>query len=302
MAGLDSSLSPIARRLAEPARRLAPRDLAGAWFVQAIEARVPLMGVLARRTDVLPKVRGAWGRCLMKGASREAIAQRPCPFEPPCALDIFFREQLPSRRHGAPKPYVFEADKDGADLIVRLKIFGMACDWTLVAAERLTEALTSQVDWRGLSGVGNAVVGVTALEVRTMQGIETPAAPGAVSIRLVTPFEDEQQRMADDPASFVARLARRVSGLALWHEAEIDVMWSELAADWAACDYRILSPGHIGVGRASRGRVFAQAALGGEVEITGPLERFWPLLVIGQTTGAGRGAGHGLGRYELAGV
>ena len=205
---------PLARRLARPSLRLSLDGLCRAWFVQTIEARLPVLGALAGKAeDLLPKVRGAWGRRLLEGASPEAVAEQPCPWEPPCARDVFFREQIRAGREAIPKPYAFEADRDGPDLIVRLKVFGFASAWTPAVADRLAEALNSHVDWRALSGMTNLrAPRVTDLAVRTLQGLSPEPAPRTVTLRAVTPFEDEAGRLADEPWSVVARAARRLWG------------------------------------------------------------------------------------------
>jgi hypothetical protein len=299
LAGLTPTTA-VSRRLAQPARKVDLATLGEVWFVQSIEARLPMMGVLLGRTDVLPKVRGAWGRALMAGASQDALEGRPCPFDPPCALDVFFREQGRTGSQAIPKPYLFEMDREGPDLIVRLKIFGFASDWAPLAAERLVEALNGHVDWRGLSGMARLKSPkVVDLRTATTEGVVPIAAGPIARVSLLTPFEDAGSNMLDEPWGFVARAARRVSGMARWHDAEIDTSWDELSTAWKSCDFDLSSCRSQHVGRASRGRVFSQSALVGEIAMSGPVEPFWPILLIGSTVGAGRGAVHGLGRFAL---
>ena len=292
--------SPLSRRLDQPTQLLSLEALCSVWFVQVIEARVPMMGVLAGRTDVLPKIRGAWGRSLMTGASQEAIAGRPCPFDPPCGLDVFFREQGRSGRHAIPKPYVLEADRSGVDLIVRLKIFGFATEWTPVASERLVEALNVNVDWRWLSEMPHLKAPrVEELKVLTVEGLSLPDSPPATTLRLLSPLENEARAMRDQPWGVVARIARRVSGLARWHDAEIDASWEDLSETWKRLDYDLSATHDDVVDRRSRGRGFSEPTLVGDIRISGDLGSIWPLLRMGETAGAGRGAVHGLGRFEV---
>ena len=69
---------------------------------------------------LMNRVRRAPGRMLMTGASAEAIAGKPCPWQPPCALDLLFREHARiGGRHGIPKAWVLAFDRRGFDLIVR---------------------------------------------------------------------------------------------------------------------------------------------------------------------------------------
>ena len=299
----------ISRRLARPTLHLSLAELCRAWFVQSIEARLPVLGALAGKAEeILPKVRGAWGRRLLEGASPEAVAELPCSWEPPCARDVFFREQIRAGREAIPKPYAFEADRDGPDLIVRLKVFGFASAWTPAAADRLAEALNSHIDWRTLSGMTNLrAPRVSDLAVRTVQGLgqgpsEGPP-PEAVVIRTVTPFEDEKGLLPDEPWTFAARAARRVWGLARWHDAELDVDWSALSAAWRAADYRLSSraSGYDLLLRHTRGEGFRQAVFRGELYIDDLDPALWPILRLAETCGAGRGVTHGLGRFEVLG-
>jgi hypothetical protein len=297
-------LTPLSRRLAEPALRLTLDELAHAWFVQSIEARLPVMGALSGRAEeVLPKVRGAWGRRLLEGASPEAVAEQPCPWDPPCARDVFFREQIRAGRIAVPKPYVFEADRDGPDLIVRLKVFGFASAWTAAAADRLAEALNHHMDWRGLSGMANLRdPRVTDLNVITVQGLEVPPAPAAFSLHTVTPIEDERGELVDRPWKVIAGAARRIWGLARWHDAELTADWGDLSAAWQSCDARAIPHGGAAepLLRHGRAKGFLQAAFRGEIHIEDAPPDLWTILTLAQTCGAGRGAVHGLGRFALS--
>jgi hypothetical protein len=76
------------------------------------------------------------------GASDAAKANEPCNWGPPCALDVFCREQLRGPRgEGLPKPYVMNWHKEGSDLIIVLRVFGMAVDWFMVAAEAMAAGI-----------------------------------------------------------------------------------------------------------------------------------------------------------------
>lgn len=293
-------LSPLAARLAEPSQRLTLAELADAWVISEVEARVPMMGVLAGDVGVLAKVRGAWGRALMDGASAEAIVGQPCPFEPPCALDVFFREQVRVQRAGLPKPYLFEADRDGNDLIVRLRIFGLATEWTPVAADRLVQALNTGLPWLALARMPNLKPPkVAQVRVQTHHGVELGPVPGSATIHLLTPFEDEDQRMEEAPWSFLRRASFRLSGLARWHDAELEADWRAQEAVWRGLDYDLTRLRQDAVDRASRGRAFRQESVVGEIGISGDLAALWPMLEIASLCGAGRGAAHGLGRFAL---
>lgn len=141
----------IAARLLAPARKVVPETLAREWFHQIITARLEGLGALASHPRLLARVRGALGDRLEARASAETIAGAPCPWEPPCALDVFFREQIRAGRHGLPKPFVLSAEALGRNLLVHATIFGFACDWTMSVRDALAEALRDWLRWRDLA-------------------------------------------------------------------------------------------------------------------------------------------------------
>jgi len=87
------------------------------------------------------------------GAAASAAAQRgePCSWDPPCAFDVFCREQLRGPRgDGLPKPYVLQVHPDGGDLIVGLRVIGMANDWYMAAAEAMVAGINTILPWSRL--------------------------------------------------------------------------------------------------------------------------------------------------------
>lgn len=289
----------IARRLAAPADRPDLGALAARWFHQVIivrTARPPDMPVLT----LLNRVRGAWGGRLMAGASASALAGRPCSFEPPCALDVFLREQLrlDGGRHGLPKPYVIGADLHRRHLDLRLTLFGFSCDWLPAAREALVAALAHDVDLAG----GRRGLTVEGVDLATVEGLALPPAPRFAALDFATPFDATGADVFEAPWTLVARLARRVDGLARWMDAEPDCDWPALAQAWRGIAYGGAHLAQTDARRASRrqDRRFANPVVEGVVTLEGDLAALWPLLVIGQTCHVGRGATAGQGRYRLA--
>ena len=139
----------LAERLLRSEARVPLDGLAGRWRAARIRAVVPGHGPLAGEVVVMNRIRGAVGAVLMEGASAEAVAGQPCPWQPPCALDVLFREQgRIGGRHGLPKPWVLALDRRGSDLIVTLTLFGFAADWSDVVRQALAMALRRRIDWR----------------------------------------------------------------------------------------------------------------------------------------------------------
>ena len=92
---------------------------------RAHRVRIPGYAALAHDLDLLRRLRGGIGEVLLEGASAEAIAGQPCPWDPPCTFDILFREQGRAGVHGIPKPYALAAERRGRDLVVAMTLFGL---------------------------------------------------------------------------------------------------------------------------------------------------------------------------------
>jgi len=291
----------LAQDLCRPAARVPLDALADHWRLARLEACIPGHGVLARNFVLMNRIRGAFGRRLMEGASREALAGQPCPWRPPCTLDVLFREQARVGKHGLPKPFTLSLDRHGRDLLVRLALLGFAMDWAAAAAQALVAALRHDIDWRGHAD-GNFL---PRPEVESF-AIAEAGIPGlareATVLRFVTPLDASGDDPLDRPATIIGRLARRVDLMSRWMGVEVDADWPLLARLWNGLDYHSAGLRRAaGLPRRSgrNGNSFSQALVEGELSIAGPLDPIRPILVVGQSCHAGRGATHGLGRYVL---
>jgi CRISPR-associated endoribonuclease Cas6 len=296
-------MSEVARRLTTPSRRLALEALAREWFGARIAARIPGYGALAHDLDLLRRLRGGLGEVLLEGASAEAIAGRPCPWDPPCTLDILFREQGRAGAHGIPKPYVLAAERRGRDLVVVLTLFGFAANWSAAATHALLATVQHRIDWRGqrpdLFLPRHSVDMVT---VRAVEGLPLPDLPPAVDLVFLTPVNAEGDDPFERPSTLLARLARRVEGLARWQDAAIAADWPALASAWREASYDLGQLRRAAIVRRSgrERRDFTIGAAEGVLRITELPAELWPLLVIGSETHIGKGASEGFGRYLLA--
>lgn len=301
-AGL-ARLSPLARRLAMPARRVDLRSLSESWFDQDARVRIEGFGGLARHPDVPGTVRRHWGAALMKGASSEAVAGRPCPWTPPCALDVFFREQLRRGRDGLAKPFVITTDRQGDDLVVVLRVFGLAGDWMPAALERLIEALAHfEFPWKRLGEDGFLPkLKIADAKVTGLTRVETPAARAA-GLDFLSPMDATGEDPLDVPASVIGRLARRIDALARWQDALIDVVWDDLATYWRALDYDAGGLERVAIRKWSgrQQRLAEDPGVLGRLGIAGDLAPVMALLALGERTFIGRGAVSGFGRYRLS--
>ncbi len=294
--------TPLSERLRHPARTLTPEELAAQWFHQCLEVRLTGYGVLADRTGILNKVRGALGRALMESASKEALAGNPCPWSPPCGLDVFFREQLRIGRHGLPKPLVLSFDRARRDLVVRCTVFGLACDWAPVLQDHLVSALLKRIPWsRAAPDISLPEPNIAHARLRTVSGLGLAEVPGAVEISFLSPVDASATDPLDAPHSLIGRLVRRIDGLARWQDAGLELDWPGIDAASRELDYDVS-----GLRRRQQPRRMGRAGknlnaptLSGVLAVGGDLRPVWPFLVVGETCHMGRGAVQGLGRYRL---
>ena len=293
---------PIAARLAEPAGDVGLEDLASRWFHQVVIVEVSRPRRMDALPDVLTRLRGALGNVLLPLASNEARDGKPCAYDPPSALDVFFREQLRiAGRHGIPKPFVLAMDAGQRTLVIRLTIFGFACDWTLTMRDALLAAI-ALVEWtKDARPLAAETLTVRSCKIITAPGIDVPPSPDAVDLVFETPVDASASDLLLFPSTVVARLARRIDGLSRWMDLSLDVFWDEAVLIWETLDY---SWSDVEKGTSTRGsrrqqRGYEYPVISGRLRIAGNLAPLWPMLLIGQTSHAGRGATAGLGRYRL---
>lgn len=292
----------LSGRLLSPARRIALADLPAQWFHSMIEVRCRGGRPLAADPKFAGAVRGAWGAQLKATASAEAIAGDACRWQPPCALDVFFRTQdwiTPALE--IPKPYVPALLAEGADLLVRLTLFGFATDWTEAAAEALVRGCR-ELSWRGRR------LEVTDRRYWSEDGIAVCDAPATVVLAFETPLEIRSKNTAGladrkpfDLTTLVATLGNRVSGLARWQDAAVDADFRALKEQAAALRVQVLEQPPARWRRISRrqGQWIPMAGRQPVGLIEGRLADLMPLLAIGETCHAGSHASLGLGRYAL---
>ena len=317
---LDPPTTDVARRLTAPAQELPLDELPSRWFQQAVEVTLRGLGHLAGDPALTGRIRGAWGRELMRAASPAALDGRPCTWSPPCALDVLFREQgraaagLP-----IPRPAVISARAHGRDLVVRLSLIGFACDWIDSAGEALIAALRhgdplrlaggSDPPATGPRGPGTPAVGakgsaIAGRRLATWDGIAVPPAPALAELSFVTPLCLRQGGVPafDGPRMLLSSLANRIAGLARWHDARIAADWRGLAE--AADELHSDAAGLRSVRWTRRSdrqgrRLIPMTGLTGTLVLAGDLGPAAPLLALGALCHAGSHTALGLGAYDL---
>ena len=165
--------------LAHPDWANTTADLAKTWGDADIV--LCLSGAAGAGRGITGQVRRSFLGALGPAASAEAQDGQPCPWDPPCALDVFCREQMRnSNGDGLPIPYVLTLRRAGPDLMVTLRLFGIASDWAFAAAEALVAGLRDILPW---SRMGRPVPQITTRHIQTKAVVAVPT-PRSVTVRL----------------------------------------------------------------------------------------------------------------------
>ncbi len=300
----------IARRLVNPARKVCINELSAIWQASAIEATIPGLGALIDVPNLLAKIKGAWVTALLQGASVEARNNKPCAFRPVCSYEALYKEQGaiefdPRQINQIPKPFVFEADRHGQNLVVRLILFGFANEWKQGAGHCLVHCLHNLVRWKTLA---DGLFIPTPVQIQDSQITEPNASqvnacPTDLELEFITPFDVERGDISEQPSLFMLRLARRIYGLSLWQGLKLDIDWQALHQASLNSDFEIVDSNKISnlkTGSKRQNRKWVKPVRRATILISGAiLHEYLPLLVLGQQTHIGRGATSGLGRYKL---
>ncbi|WP_162488312.1 CRISPR system precrRNA processing endoribonuclease RAMP protein Cas6 [Azospirillum lipoferum] len=315
---------PLDRRLMEPAATVPLEELAAGWFHQTVTLRCADAAALVDDPAFAGRLRGAFERALMAGASDESLRGAPCRWDPPCAYDVLVRE------HGkiasgliVPRPMVLRAEARGRDLLVGLTLFGFACDWTLAAADALTAALRTGIappprpavevltvrearaahrPGGGASPPPSAGLRLLGRSVESFDGVTVPAAASAVALEFTTPVcLRGSTDLRHGLAGFVGTLTNRVFGLARWQDAGIACDRRALlaAADAVRVEAGDLKRVDWRRGSAKQDRWLPMEGETGTVYLEGPLAPLLPLLALGALVHAGARTTFGQGAYRL---
>lgn len=290
----------LENRLKSPGRTVTPQALADSWFmgravltVAGFAADVPLVQLAGR-------IRGALGTVLRQGASPEAVAGQPCPWQRPCALDVLYRTQgyiTPGLE--IPKPYVLSVERDGDLLRVELGLVGLASDWLEEATAALALAWRRHLpDARGSQIVDRVLL--------SSEGVAVPQGAEAAVMDFRSPlelrFRDGAPLSAGAAlASLMASLGNRISGLARWQDATVDADWTALKAAAGRVEATVLAHDDA-VWQRHSSRQRRWIPMRGDrpvLLLQGDLQPFLPWLAIGAEIHAGSHAALGMGRYRL---
>ncbi len=290
--------SPLHRFLSSPVL-VEPQELAARWHDQTATFRLAGAASFQGRAAGAHLRRSFLG-ALGAGASGDARQGRPCPWEPPCALDVFRREQMRGDRgDGLPKPYVIFTERDAGDLLVSLRVFGRANIWFAAAIEGVCAGMRDILPWQKAARM--AAPAITDRRISRSVGIgPAPARGTSLTIEFLSPVDVSGVR-GPLGRSLVSRMLRRASGMARWHGLALAPDTTRrLTACLDALDFnesglvagRYLSPNRHAQKRAHETRE-------GLLRIHGDLSPLLPLLAIAERCHVGRAAVEGLGRFRL---
>ncbi|MEM9853603.1 MAG: CRISPR system precrRNA processing endoribonuclease RAMP protein Cas6 [Pseudomonadota bacterium] len=179
----------------------------------------------------LNHLRGALGRVLGESASEEALKGAPCPFDPPCAFDLFHNAQGEIDGREVPKPFVLRADRDGAQTKLTLRLFGGADRWHHGFHQALIAACRRELGQARLTVSGAWVARAAAGPLDHRAGEITLETPLILRGRALEGRAAGQRIDAEEIAGALFNtLRQRLLGLSFWGEARA---LSEALADQA---------------------------------------------------------------------
>jgi hypothetical protein len=297
----------ISARLNAPQEVVTLAALAANWRRGMVTFRLRGLAPLIVDVGLPGRIRGALGTRLALSASAPALADRPCPWSPPCAFEVLWRKQgrLNSGFDHA-SPWVLDLDVFRGDLEVTLTVFGFANDWLAAAVEAMAAALTHDVDWRGKTNLFVPRIDIVGRRVAEALGIAPlPPATGFV-LNFLSPLALTGADPRDRPAALLTGIGQRLEGLARWHDVTLGFAYERpaLAARICDLDYRFSDCDTVSWRRGSRrqDRSIPMRGLMGSMEVGGASIRDRDLgimLALGATCHIGADVAFGCGRYSL---
>ncbi len=292
-----NELTPFARALAGPQWCAELSAFLQGWVDRTVTLR--LTG------EALPDAQQTGGHlrrsflgALGPGASEAARTNTPCTWDPPCALDVFQREQLRRGGAGLPKPYTLSAARDGADLLVSLRVFGMANDWGAAAADALVRGVREVLPWDRL-GAWNVVVADRAEEWFIARDL--PHVRDA-RLALVTPVDVSANDPVEAPARLPVRALYRVDAIGRWCGVALEPAELKRLQDalHGAGFHWVSQPEHGRYASPNRkGQARKGATLTGVLGVCGMSREVSDLLHLVERTGIGRKTNEGLGQLKV---
>lgn len=301
---------PVRARLLSPQKAADWRGLAEAWRQADFTWRIAGHGKLIADPALAGRMRGAFGEALVASASPQAAAGEPCPWDPPCAFEILFRNQ--GRREPGidfPAPWVIGLDQHRGDLLVRLSLFGFAIDYAVAAAEAMAAALAGRVRYDLSRDIFLPAAEITRRAFAEMQGIDLDRlakdpSPSALLLEFLQPVAQTSASPIEKPQSLPMTLAARIAGFARWHDLGLEFDRQLLRECVRRLSFEWVDPRKVSWTRRSgqQGRVIPMSGYLGTLTVegtVGDLKAIAPLLALGERVFAGADTAFGCGRYRL---
>ena len=307
MSALPKNPGALAARLDAPADALDLAGLAARWFCGQVVFRLKGLAALAGDPGLPGRIRGAFGGRLLQAASSEAIGGAPCPWQPPCGFEALWRKQgRMAQGFDHASPWVIGLDPEDGDLLVHLTLFGFANDYAAAACEAMTAALWRDVDWAGTTQLFVPRIDIAGREMRTLAGVAPPPPASGAVLEMLSPLALTGADPREKPGSLLAGLARRLEGLARWHDATLAPALDPralgqraLALDWRFDGADLV---HWQRGSRRQDRAIPMQGLVARIGIGGlePGDHDMRLaLALGETCHIGADIAFGCGRYGL---
>jgi hypothetical protein len=298
---------PIGARLREELTQVDLKEFATRFLSVTFTWRLSGMAVIANDPGLIGRIRGSFGDLLLAGGSRDVAEGRPCPWNPPCAAEVLWRKQgRMTKGTDLPSPWLIAIDPRRGDLDVSLTLFGFACDYAAAAAEAMTIALTTRVNWAGSSGLFLPSPRVLGRRMEIREGLDlAPPQMTAVLLDFLTPATLTKGSPLDDPAPLFSTLPLRLAGLARWHGLDlaldglphVGTLFEQLELGWSDASDVAWTRGSKRQDREIPMRgIVGRLVLAGE---TAALRSLWPLLAFGRIAHVGADVAFGCGRFDL---
>ena len=209
------------------------------------------------------------------------------------------REQFrDGKGNGLAKPYVIFVRADKADLLVGLRVFGMANDWFMVAGEALLTGMRDILPWKKRYACD--MPDILDRTIETCTGVNHAPALHSITLKFLAPV-DAALKTGEIAPSLLARLLRRVDGVSRWQGMVLDPHYArDMARLVGSLDFsqsNLVAGQHISPSKRAKKRT--HKTVQGCLVVRGPIAPILPILAIGERCHIGRGSVEGMGQYRL---
>jgi hypothetical protein len=271
-------------------------DLLGAiQCIRTVELRcnVILPLSLTLGDDLIARIRGAWGQCVLRETERGSE-------EAEIMRDAFFG----SGAGNGTRPWLVSILGDGMERIVVLKLFGTAVRWQNLAFDTFVSSLA------GSPGIAVEMtktalrqpLRISAIEWTRRETFQTSPVGNMISIQTKTPLCLTARGSLDATGrSILTNTMRRLVGLAPWLSISIDINQDQIQSQE---EKLIVYASDVAVRHWTRNSSRLQqksehVGITGRYLYTNLDEMAFHLIFLGAHIGTGTGTALGMGQYEI---